>query len=62
MAVPNRLRIVDGILVMDDGSSVQDYLKAWQIKVAIPNNSAVVLWERGQAAEMDSLVDFMFGG
>lgn len=41
----DRLRIVKGKLVMDDGSSVKEYLKAWQQRVGIPDNTPVNLLE-----------------
>lgn len=42
----NRLRILQGKLVMDDGSSVEEYLKEWQQRLGIADYTAVNLMAR----------------
>lgn len=42
----NRLRILQGKLVMDDGSSVEEYLKEWQQRVGVADYTAVNLMTR----------------
>lgn len=44
--IPDRLRIVDGELVMADGSDVREYLRAFAKRQGITENTPVSLMSR----------------
>jgi hypothetical protein len=43
MIPPKNLRLVDGELVMDDGSDVREYLRQWAKRVGADENTPVNL-------------------
>lgn len=60
MSLPNRLRVRDGLLVLEDGSDAREYLRAWAVKAGVSDETPVTLLKRdvvqrlkSQAAEAD---------
>jgi hypothetical protein len=47
--LPNRLIVVDGEIIMADGSNLNEYLSAWQKKNKIENATPVVIHTRESA-------------
>lgn len=60
MTLPNRLRLVDGELVMADGSDVREYLREFARRNCIDGNTPMTLVERSTAQrnhDLASMVD-----
>lgn len=52
MSLPNRLRVRNGHVVMDDGSSIQAYLKPWVAKHGLTDDTPVVLVDREELEKL----------
>ena len=48
MTIPNRLRLKDGKLVLDDGSDPTEYLKAWAERYGITEDTPVNVVEHDE--------------
>lgn len=46
VSLPNKLRLVDGVLICEDGSDVRDYLREFATAAKIDNDTPVVLMRR----------------
>ena len=51
-APPNNLRLVDGELVMADGSDVREYLRAWAERVGITPDTPLSMVSRDDLVEL----------
>lgn len=49
MELPNKLRLHDGELVLDDGSDVREYLRAFAARYAVTPDTPLTLCDREQA-------------
>ena len=47
--LPDKLRLVDGVLVCADGSNVQEYLRAWAYTMKVMPDTPVNLMTRDDA-------------
>lgn len=51
-AIPSKLRLIDGELVCEDGSSVREYLREFQRNASIAHDTPVVIMRRDTYAKV----------
>ena len=51
-APPNNLRLIDGELVMADGSDVREYLRAWAERVGVTPDTPLSIIPRANLVEL----------
>lgn len=58
--LPDRLRLRDGLLVMDDGSDAREYLRDWARRANVDGDTPVNVLKRESVVRLQDDADLRF--
>lgn len=58
--LPNRLRLRDGVLVMDDGTDAREYLREWARRVNVGDDTPISVLKRDAVVRLQDKADMRF--
>lgn len=58
--LPDRLRLRDGVLVLDDGSDAREYLRDWARRANVGDDTPVNVLKRESATRLQDEADMRF--